>query len=160
MKRVISIFLIVLLCIMCTIPAYAEQLLMPTGEASIELHRTENEYCCPDGLVWSLISDAYYDMDSFSSGNIVFELMVEAKKIVEKLGFTNLHLQVWNGYKWSNVSTWRDNYLTYRDFFTFGKTVNNLTSGRYYRLQARAFYAENGSDYQLLELTTPYIQCR
>lgn len=144
----------------CSVPVMAEMdnlAGMPTGEASSDKHFTDFTV---KGYTPTLISYLNLRLISDSSKRIGIILTVKTEKIVELLGFTNLYLQEWDGKNWVNVKTWSDDYVRYKTSYSFEYLETNMKSGWCYRLQARAVYAKNGSDYQTLESTSPYIQCR
>lgn len=157
--RFISI-IIAMVCLAYNVPAKADMdssAGMPTGEASKDKYFADFTV---KGYTPTLIIYANLQLRSESSKRISIIVSVKTEKIVELLGFTNLYLQEWDGENWVNVRTWSDDYVKYKTSYIFEQLETNMKSGRCYRLQARALYAKNGSDYQTFESTSPYIQCR
>lgn len=79
--------------------------------------------------------------------------------IVDKLGFSSLHIQRWNGSSWVNVVSWYNQYKYNTSTFSKIGSTSTATSGAYYRAVC-TFYAEKDGETESVTVTTSYIKCK
>lgn len=78
---------------------------------------------------------------------------------VDKLGFSSLYIQKWNGSSWVNVASWYNQYKTNASSFIFTGSITGASTGSYYRAVC-SFYAEKSGEIVTATATTSYIQCK
>lgn len=139
---------------------------------------TESEYVPSSGIasMTSYYSDRFYVSES-SSRAVTFTLtpsltisspsankvsvtaQAHTSIVVDKLGFSSLHVQRWNGSSWVNVVSWYNQYKTNTSFFLKSGSTSSATSGAYYRAVC-TFYAEKDGESESVTVTTSYIKCK
>ena len=163
MKKTISILLSVLLLTFIIPSSVAEQageMQMPVGIASNSIYCSDSFYITGFGQRSSSFTFSPTLMISSPSANKISVLAQAHTNItVDKIGFSSLHIQRWNGSNWINVASWYYKYKTSTSVFSFTGNANNAISGAYYRAVC-TFYAEKNGETESVTVTTSYIKCK
>ena len=97
---------------------------------------------------------------SNSVGKVSVTVMFDTNAVMQKLGFTTLRIQHWNGSSWEDVWTKTDQYAYDTDSFAYMKTLSNMSSNDYYRLSVDLYAKKGFLQVQTKTLVTSYIRCR
>lgn len=99
-------------------------------------------------------------LTSNSVGKVSIAVSFSTNAIMQKLGFTTLRIQHWNGSSWEDVWTKTDQYDYSTDYFAYVKTLSNMSSNDYYRLSVDLYAKKGFLQVQTKTLVTSYIRCR
>lgn len=97
---------------------------------------------------------------SNSVGKVSVAVSFSTNATMQKLGFTTLRIQHWNGSSWEDVWTKTDQYAYDTDYFAYVKTLSNMSSNDYYRLSVDLYAKKGFLQVQTETIVTTYIRCR
>lgn len=106
------------------------------------------------------ISDYTLTIVSNSVGHVSVGVSVTTSQTMQKLGFTTLTVQHWNGSSWEDVWTKTDQFDTNTDYYAYVKTLSNMASDDYYRVSVDLYAKKGFLQTQTLSLVSNYIRCR
>jgi len=162
MKKSICIILIFLLVIglIPSSSADTSEDNTPTGVASENLYFSDNFFITEYGSRASSFSlSPSLSVSSPSANKVTATANAFTNVIVDKIGFTSLRIQRWDGSKWINAVSWTNKYKTNTLSFSFTGSTSSATSGAYYRAVC-TFYAEKNGETESVTVTTSYIKCK
>ena len=132
----------------------------PSGIASINSYYSDRFYVSESSAkATSFTLTPSVTISSPSANKISVTAQAHTNVIVDKLGFSSLHIQRWNGSSWVNVVSWYNQYKTNTSFFLKSGSTSTATSGAYYRAVC-TFYAEKSGETESVTVTTSYITCK
>lgn len=162
-KRFLSIFFAFLFLLIPMSIARADGTVysLPEGTPSSNPYYTDEfTVIYPDNERGNYISDYTLTITSNSVGHVSIAASVTTTATMQKLGFTTIRVQHWNGSSWEDVWTKTDQFSTNTNYFAYVKTLGNMTSDDYYRVSVD-FYAKKGFlQTQTLTIVSNYIRCR
>ena len=165
LKRLIYAIIAVMLTISPSYLVYADSAAesLPEGmQASNPFYTDEYiiVYTSETGDRANYISDETVSIASNSVGKVSVALSLSTNQTMQKLGFTTLKVQHWNGSSWEDVWTKDDQYSYNTDLFSYVKTLSNMVSNDYYRISVD-FYAKKGFlQVQTETVISYYIRCK
>ena len=132
----------------------------PLGTASTDPHYTD-EYTVTSIMsrAANLMNAPRLSISSPSTGKVSVTASVTTADPVDKLGFTVLSIEKWNGSSWASVASWTDRYSSNTNTFSWSGSASGCESKANYRASC-TFYAKEGNDVQTISATTSYITCR
>mgnify|MGYP006988850537 CR=1 FL=1 len=164
MFKKISAFILALIVCLSSASVLAEREQAdtpPTGIASATPYTSDLFYEDgepSDSLVHYMTVDYFY-VQSTAVGKVKVYVKLTTEDTMEKLGFSKLIIQHWNGSSWDDVVQITDQYSLNTTQFTYSYTASNLNSGDYYR--ATAYFVARKT-WLLIEkktVSTSYITC-
>lgn len=97
---------------------------------------------------------------SNSVGKVSVTVAFNTNAIMQKLGFTTLRIQHWNGNSWEDVWTKTDQFAYDTNYFGYVKTLSNMASNDYYRLSVDLYAKKGFLQVQTETIVTTYVLCR
>lgn len=163
-KKVTCLALAILLMLCTFQTALAEidsdQPSTPDGIESVTPYSSDTFYIVDSNtLRASFILTPSLSISSPSSNTIKVTARANTNIVVDKLGFSSLYIQRWNGSAWVNALSWYNKYKTNSLTFVFSGSTSAATSGAYYRAVC-TFYAEKDGETESVTVTTSYIKCK
>ncbi len=133
----------------------------PLGVASVDPYTSDQFFISKDILVRasSFSLSPSLSISSPSTGTIKVVARAHTSIVVDKIGFSSLHIQRWNGSTWVTVASWYNQYKTNSISFAFTGNASGANSGSFYRAIC-TFYAENSGETDSVTVTTSYITCK
>lgn len=101
-----------------------------------------------------------FSIQSNTAGKLTATLNFSTNATMQKLGFTTLRVQHWNGSSWEDAWTKTDQYLYNTDYFPYVKTISNMASNDYYRLSVDLYAKKGFLQVQTVTLVSSYIRCQ
>lgn len=134
---------------------------VPEGVPSCDPYYTNSfTVVCSADDRGNYISDYTFTVSSNSAGHVSIGVSITTNQTMQKLGFTSLTLQHWNGSSWDDAWTKTNQFDTSTDYYAYVKTISNLYSDDYYRVCV-VLYAKKGFlQTQTLSLVSDYIRCK
>ncbi len=132
----------------------------PTGIASTDPFYSDScIITSPQTRTVDLMKAPTLTISSPSVGKVSVNASVNAKMTVDKLGFTVLRIERWDGNSWVPDATVTDQYSYSTSSFSWSGSATGCVSGAYYRATC-TFYAKLGTQVQTINVETSYITCR
>lgn len=133
----------------------------PEGVPSLDPYYT-NEFTViyPINSRGNYISDYTLTIVSNSVGHVSIGVSVTTSQTMQKLGFTTLTVQHWNGSSWEDVWTKTNQFDANTDYYAYVKTLSNMYSDDYYRVSVNLYAKKGFLQTQTLSLVSNYIRCR
>jgi hypothetical protein len=101
-----------------------------------------------------------FSIQSNSVGKVTVTLAISTNAMMQKLGFTTLKVQHWNGSTWEDAWTKTDQYLYDTNYFPYVKTISNMASNDYYRLSVDLYAKKGFFLVQTETIVSSYIRCQ
>lgn len=161
MKKYVCIIIALLMMISAIPTAYAEDTgdNVPMGVASSNPFFSDCFYITGyETRATNFTISPVLTISSPSANKVSARARASASTTVDKIGFTSLQIQRWNGSAWVNAVSWTNKYKTNTSSFSFTGSTSSATSGAYYRAVC-TFYAEKNGETETVTVTTSYIQC-
>lgn len=135
---------------------------MPDGIPSLDPFYTNDYTVLPNeiGDRADYITVQTCSIGSNSVGKVTVTVSFSTNATMQKLGFTTLRVQHWNGSSWEDVWTKTDQYVYNTDYFAYVKTLSNMASNDYYRLSVDLYAKKGFLLVQTKTLVTDYIRCK
>jgi len=135
---------------------------IPDGIPSLDPYYTDEYiiYPCESTDRASYIIDQTVSISSNTVGKITITLSFNTNATMQKLGFTALRVQHWNGSSWEDVWTKTDQYEYNTDYFSYVHTLSNMASNDYYRVSVDLYAKKGFLQVQTTTLVTNYIRCK
>ena len=154
MKRIIAISFALLLFAVNACAAFAG------NETAVKTYYTD-QYTIADNIdaVYDLIKTTNLTVSSNSSGHITAALLVKTYDTVEKLGFSSLKIQRWNGSAWVTDAEDTGVYSYAANTFTYNNTFTGLNSGALYRVKVTISARRTLGEAQSMTVTSNVINC-
>lgn len=100
-----------------------------------------------------------FSIVSNSVGKVSVSLSFSTNATMQKLGFTALRVQHWNGSSWEDAWTKTNQYAYDTDYFAYVKTLSNMSSNDYYRLSVDLYAKKGFLQVQTETIVSYYIRC-
>ena len=159
MRKVLALISAMIICLVGISNVYADGL--PIGIPSSatngtnEFTITENSMSCADA---DYITDEDLTITVYSGGSIKVSVYAETAQTMQKLGFTSLVLEHWNGSEWENASEVTNQFsLNTTDFF-YNRYFTGLQSGHHYRVTVKLYAKKGFLQVQKMTITSNYFQ--
>ncbi|MBR4659142.1 MAG: hypothetical protein IKP26_07825 [Clostridia bacterium] len=108
---------------------------------------------------YNFIKPVDLTVGSADSGEITVDLKVYTYETMEKLGFSNLKVQRWNGTTWVTDREATNQYEYTTDNFAYLHTFTGLYSGALYRVKVTLFARRAIGETQSMTVTSSVINC-
>lgn len=155
MKRLISFVVACIVCLVFVSAVCAEE--NKTGYPYYcSSYAIENE----ERIVYDFINIDSFEVSSTSTGKIKVVLRFDTDDIMEKIGFTSLKLQKWNGSIWTQEDEITNEYEYTTDYFSYTHSFTGLSSGYHYRVKVSLIAKRTLGEAQNLTLTSNGTLCR
>lgn len=155
----IIIALLLMIGILPASSAEDSEVALPTGIASSNLYFSDYYYITGyESRASGFTLSPVLTISSPSANKVSARARAFTNTTVDKIGFTSLQIQRWNGSAWVNAVSWTNKYKTNTASFSFTGSTSSATSGAYYRAIC-TFYAEKNGETETVTVTTSYIQC-
>lgn len=131
------------------------------GIASLDPYTSDRFFISENALMRasSFSLSPSLSISSPSTGAIKVVARAHTSIVVDKIGFSSLHIQRWNGSSWVTAASWYSQYKTNSISFAFTGNASGATSGSFYRAVC-TFYAEKDGETESVTVTTSYIKCK
>ena len=154
MKKVLSAIIALLICTVYSCAALAEDI-------GTENPFFTDSYFTETGnrIIYDFIEVESFSLTSPSSGKIKVVLKFGTDDIMEKIGFTSLKLQKWNGSIWTQEDEITSEYEYTTDYFNYSQSFTGLSSGYQYRVKVTLRAKRAPGEVQDLTITSDSIIC-
>ena len=154
MKKLITVLLVLILSAIFVDGALAD------NETAVKTYYTD-QYTITDKIdaVYDLIKSTDLEVESNASGQISVSLLVKTYDTVEKLGFSSLKVQRWNGSTWVTDAEVTNQYSYTTKTFSYTDTFTGLYSGALYRVKVTISARRTLGEAQSMTVTSNVINC-
>lgn len=159
-KKALSLVLVCTIMLTLGTTILALERSEPTGIASSDPF--SSDICIilsPQTRAADLMYSPKLFISSPSVGKISVSASVNAMKTVDKLGFTILEMERWDGNSWVPDATWTNKYSYSTSSFSWSGSAIGCVRGAYYKATC-TFYAKIGTQVKTIDVETSYITCR
>ena len=156
MKKLFSTLVVFLLCAMTLSIAFAD------GSSTADPYYTDEftvEYNADPVGNYNFLNTPTFKVSSVDTGKIKVSLYASTNETMQKLGFTSLKVQRWNGTSWVTDEEVTNQYSYNTNAFNYTNIFTGLYSGYQYRVRVTLRARRVPGEVQDLTITSDSIIC-